>query len=132
MLRHRHLTAYLMGTVEFGGAGPDEAALVTVPPYHIAGLANLLSNLYAGRRIVYLEAFDPAGWLDTVRDEGITHAMVVPDHAGPVVAHLGRDGGAEVPTLRTLSYGGARMPLAGARAAPSSCSPRSASSTPTG
>ncbi|HMD46261.1 MAG TPA: class I adenylate-forming enzyme family protein, partial [Acidimicrobiales bacterium] len=54
VLRHRHLTAYVFGTVEFAGAGEDEAALVTVPPYHIAGMANLLSNLYAGRRIVYL------------------------------------------------------------------------------
>ena len=110
VLRHRHLAAYLMGTVEFGGAGPEEAALVSVPPYHVAGLANLLSNLYGGRRIVYLESFDPAGWLQTVRDEGITNAMVVPAMLARLVEHLGPDGGAEVPTLRTLSYGGARMP----------------------
>ena len=50
VLRHRHLMSYLLGTVEFGGAADDEAALVTVPPYHIAGVANLLSNVYAGRR----------------------------------------------------------------------------------
>ena len=37
LLRHRHLTAYVIGTVEFAGAEPDQAALVTVPPYHIAG-----------------------------------------------------------------------------------------------
>ena len=45
VLRHRHLTSYVIGTVEFGGAGPDDAVLVSVPPYHVAGLANLLSNL---------------------------------------------------------------------------------------
>ena len=56
VLRHRHLTSYVIGTVEFAGAGPDEAVLVSVPPYHVAGLANLLSNLYLGRRIVYLAA----------------------------------------------------------------------------
>ena len=110
LLRHRHLTAYVIGTVEFAGAEPDQAALVTVPPYHIAGMANLLSNIYAGRRIVYLDAFDPQVWLDTVRGEGVTQAMVVPTMLARVVAHL--DGApAAVPTLRTLSYGGARMPL---------------------
>ncbi len=110
LLRHRHLTAYVIGTVEFAGADPDDAALVTVPPYHIAGMANLLSNVYAGRRIVYLDAFDAEVWLDTVRREGVTQAMVVPTMLARVVAHL--DGAqAEVPTLRTLSYGGARMPL---------------------
>jgi len=51
VLRHRHLTSYVIGTVEFGGAGPEDAVLVSVPPYHVAGLANLLSNLYLGRRL---------------------------------------------------------------------------------
>jgi acyl-CoA synthetase (AMP-forming)/AMP-acid ligase II len=63
VLRHRHLTAYVIGTIEFAGAGPDEAVLVSVPPYHVAGLANLLSNLYLGRRIVYLAQFDAAAWV---------------------------------------------------------------------
>src|SRR5215218_2594514 len=50
LLRHRHLMAYLLGTVDFGGAGEEEAVLVSVPPYHVAGVANMLSNLFAGRR----------------------------------------------------------------------------------
>jgi acyl-CoA synthetase (AMP-forming)/AMP-acid ligase II len=109
VLRHRHLAAYVVGTVEFGAAGPDDAALVSVPPYHVAGLANLLSNLYLGRRIVYLAQFDAAGWVDTVRQEGITHAMVVPT----MLARIGDvldAGGAGVPRLRTITYGGARTP----------------------
>ena len=110
LLRHRHLTAYVIGTVEFAGAEPDQAALVTVPPYHIAGLANLLSNMYSGRRIVYLESFDAQVWLDTLRNERITQAMVVPTMLARVVQHL--DGSpADAPMLATLSYGGARMPL---------------------
>jgi acyl-CoA synthetase (AMP-forming)/AMP-acid ligase II len=110
LLRHRHLTAYVIGTVEFAAAEDDQAALVTVPPYHIAGLANLLSNLYAGRRIVYLDAFDAGVWLDTIRAKGVTQAMVVPTMLARVVAHL--DGSpADLPTLRSLSYGGSRMPL---------------------
>jgi acyl-CoA synthetase (AMP-forming)/AMP-acid ligase II len=108
LLRHRHLMAYLLGSVEFGGAHHDDAVLVAVPPYHVAGVANMLSNLFAGRRLVYMSTFDPAGWLETVRRERITHAMVVPTMLSRIVGTVDGDN-AETPTLRSLSYGGARM-----------------------
>ena len=44
VLRHRHLTSYVLSTVEFMAAGDDEATLVSVPPYHIAGMAAILSS----------------------------------------------------------------------------------------
>jgi acyl-CoA synthetase (AMP-forming)/AMP-acid ligase II len=109
VLRHRHLLAYVLNTVEFGSAAEEDAALVAVPPYHVAGLANLLTSLYAGRRVVYLATFDAGGWLETVRRERITHAMLVPTMLARIVAQVpGDDAG--TPTLRSLAYGGARMP----------------------
>jgi acyl-CoA synthetase (AMP-forming)/AMP-acid ligase II len=108
LLRHRHLMAYLLGSVEFGGAEEEEAVLVAVPPYHIAGMANMLSNTFAGRRLVYLRAFDPSVWLDTVRRQRITHAMVVPTMLARIVDSLNGELAA-VPTLRSLSYGGAKI-----------------------
>ena len=108
LLRHRHLMAYLLGSVEFGSAAETDAVLVSVPPYHIAGVANLLSNLFAGRRLVYLRAFDASVWLDTVRSEAVTHAMVVPTMLARVVDVL--DGAsANTPSLRSMSYGGAKV-----------------------
>jgi acyl-CoA synthetase (AMP-forming)/AMP-acid ligase II len=109
VLRHRHLTSYVIGTVEFAAAGTDEAVLVSVPPYHVAGLANLLSNLYLGRRIVYLAQFDAAAWVEAVRREGITNAMVVPTMLARICEELDAAGSA-LPSLRALSYGGARTP----------------------
>ncbi len=109
LLRHRHLLAYVWNTVDFGSAGEDEAALVAVPPYHVAGLANLLTNLYAGRRLVYLTAFDAREWLAAVRRERVTQALLVPTMLARVIAEV-RDGDARTPTLRSLAYGGARMP----------------------
>lgn len=109
ILRHRHLFAYLLNTQEFAAADESDAMLVSVPPYHIAGLTNLLSNLYSGRRVVYLSSFDPSDWLDAVRRERITHAMLVPTMLARIVGEVsGED--ADAPTLRSLAYGGARMP----------------------
>ena len=110
LLRHRHLLAYVWNTVEFGSAQEGDAGLVAVPPYHVAGLANLLTNLYAGRRLVYMPAFDAAEWLRCVRREGVTHALLVPTMLARVVAEV-PSGDAGTPTLRSLAYGGARMPL---------------------
>jgi len=108
LLRHRHLMAYLLGSVEFGSADELEAVLVSVPPYHVAGIANMLSNLFSGRRLVYLQSFSAEVWLETVQREAITHAMVVPTMLARVVDEL--DGElVEHSTLRTLSYGGAKI-----------------------
>ena len=110
VLRHRHLASYVLGTVEFGSAAADEATLVSVPPYHIAAVANLLTNLYAGRRIIYLPSFSADGWLATVRAENITHAMVVPTMLARIVDELETTGGTAPSSLRSLSYGGSKMP----------------------
>ncbi|WP_435219061.1 class I adenylate-forming enzyme family protein [Streptomyces sp. bgisy034] len=109
VLRHSHVSSYVLSTVEFAGAHAAEAALVSVPPYHVAGVSNTVSNLYAGRRVVHLPSFDPGRWLSVARDEGITHALVVPTMLARIVEHLGDDP-AGVPALTSLAYGGAPMP----------------------
>jgi acyl-CoA synthetase (AMP-forming)/AMP-acid ligase II len=110
VLRHRHLASYILGSVECLGADETEAQLVAVPPYHVAGVTAVLSCLYSGRRIVYLPAFDAEAWLTTVTSESITQAMVVPTMLGRVL-RLMEDHGTSCPSLRHVSYGGARMPL---------------------
>jgi fatty-acyl-CoA synthase len=109
LLRHRHLTAYVLDTVEFMSAGEDEAALVSVPPYHVAGVSAALTSVFAGRRIVYLPGFSPGGWVATVRDEKVTHAMVVPTMLARVLTELEQQD-ERLPSLCHLAYGGGRMP----------------------
>ena len=112
VLRHRHLVSYILGSVEFMGAGEDEAALVSVPPYHVAGIAAILSNVYAGRRVVQLPTFEPGAWVGLVRSESVTSAMVVPTMLTRIVDYLAAEepDGPGLPTLRSLSYGGGKMP----------------------
>jgi acyl-CoA synthetase (AMP-forming)/AMP-acid ligase II len=109
ILRHRHLVSYILGSVEFLGCDPSEAQLISVPPYHIAGISSVLSSLFAGRRIVYLRAFDPEDWVRTGQDEHVTHAMVVPTMLGRILPVL-EAGPGRLSTLRHLAYGGGRMP----------------------
>lgn len=109
-LTHANLTSYVMGTVEFASAEPDDAVLICVPPYHIAGVGAALSNVYAGRRMVYLCQFDPGRWVELVRDEEITNATVVPTMLERIVAEL-ESRHRELPSLRTLAYGGSKVTL---------------------
>jgi fatty-acyl-CoA synthase len=111
VLRHKHLASYIITTVEFMGAEEDEAALVSVPPYHVAGASAVLSSVYAGRRVVYLSAFTPETWVATAAEEAVTQAMVVPTMLGRILDIL-EQSGERLPRLRHLSYGGGKMPVA--------------------
>jgi acyl-CoA synthetase (AMP-forming)/AMP-acid ligase II len=110
ILRHGNLLSYILGTVEFGAASPDEAALVSVPPYHIAGIAALLSSIYAMRRILLLPAFEVDDWLALAAAERATNAFLVPTMLARIITRL--DGGppADLSALRAMAYGGGRMP----------------------
>ena len=110
ILRHRNLTSYVISTVEFLGSEDGEAALVSVPPYHIAGVSAILTGVYSGRRILHLDAFTPEAWVATAAAEGITHAMVVPTMLGRILDVL-ETTGETLPEMRAISYGGGRMPL---------------------
>jgi fatty-acyl-CoA synthase len=110
VLRHRNLASYVISTVEFAGADESEAAIVSVPPYHIAGISSVLSATYSGRRVVHVEAFEPRTWVDVVRSERVTHAMVVPTMLNRILDVVADDAGG-LPSLRALSYGGGPMPV---------------------
>lgn len=109
-LTHGNLTSYVTGTVEFDSAAPGDAALICVPPYHIAGVSAALSNLYAGRKMVYLTSFDPEKWVNLVDNEAVTAATVVPTMLARIVGVL-EGGDSTLPTLRTLAYGGSKVAL---------------------
>lgn len=109
VLRHGNLASYIISTVEFMGAGHEEAALVSVPPYHIAGISAVLSGTYSGRRIVYLQNFTAKEWVAKALEQRVTHAMVVPTMLDRILDEMERSG-TDLPSLRALSYGGGRMP----------------------
>ena len=111
ILRHENLMSYIVGTVEFGAAAEDDAIVVTVPPYHIAGISSVLSSTYACRRMVQLEGFDAKAWLDACRREKVSNAFLVPTMLSRIIDQLAA-GDAAPPALKAIAYGGGKMPLA--------------------
>lgn len=111
ILRHANLVSYILGTVEFGSAPEADAALVSVPPYHIAGIAALLSSIYALRRILLLPAFDPATWLDLAAAERASNAFVVPTMLSRIIEAMDKGHRPDLSALRAIAYGGGKMPL---------------------
>ena len=110
LLKHSNLLSYILGTVEFGAAATDEAALVSVPPYHIAGVTALLSSIYSMRRILLLPAFHPANWLALAAAERASNAFVVPTMLSRIIACMEAGASADLSALRAIAYGGGRMP----------------------
>jgi acyl-CoA synthetase (AMP-forming)/AMP-acid ligase II len=109
-LSHSNLTSYITGTVEFGSADAGDAALICVPPYHIAGVNAAMSNLYAGRKVVYLPHFDAKEWVRLAIAERVTNATVVPTMLDRIVTALEQEP-TELPALRYLAYGGSKVGL---------------------
>ena len=111
VLRQKHLVSYILGAVEFMSADEAETALVCVPPYHVAGIAAVLSSVYSGRRVVQLPHFTPEAWIDLARAERVTTAFVVPTMLHRIVDALQGESSANMPHLESLSFGGGKMPL---------------------
>ncbi len=111
ILRHANLAAYILGTIEFSSAAEEDAALISVPPYHIAGISSILSSIYSMRRIVMLPSFTPEAWLSLATSEGVTNAFVVPTMLSRLIDTIDAGRVANLSALRALAYGGGKMPL---------------------
>ena len=113
VLRHKHLVSYILSSVEFASASEEEASLVCVPPYHIAGIAAVMSSVYSGRHVIQLPNFTAQAWVQLARQHKVSSAFVVPTMLARIVEHLEAEGSetADMPNLKSLAYGGGKMPL---------------------
>ena len=86
------MVSYILGSVEFAGADDSDAALVCVPPYHIAGIAAIMSSVYSGRHVVQLPNFTAEAWIELARKHSISTAFVVPTMLARIVECLEGEG----------------------------------------
>ena len=110
MLTYGDFTNYVVGTVEMADGSDRGTSLLCAPLYHIAGTANIMTAIWAGRKIVVLKQFEPKEWLEAVHKEKITHAFVVPTMLKQLIDHP-EFSKYDMSSLQNLSYGGAPMPF---------------------
>ena len=113
ILRNEHLVSYILGSVEFMSADETDATLVSVPPYHIAGISAIISSIYACRRIVQLANFSADEWISLCLGERVTNAFVVPTMLSRIIdrietSNLDAD---SFNHLSSVAYGGGKMPI---------------------
>jgi fatty-acyl-CoA synthase len=104
------LVTYVMASTP--ACPPDtgsESTLLTMPLYHVAGLVGLLRSVFAGRRVVLLEQFKEATWLEAVSHGDITHAFVVPTMLARII-EAPEFAASDLSSLRVVTYGGGPMP----------------------
>lgn len=90
------------------GFGADCRALTTTALYSNGTWLMMLPVLFAGGTVVAMPAFSPAGFLDAVAAERITHSFMVPAQFIAVLAEPGLDG-ADLSTLRALLSAGSPL-----------------------
>jgi acyl-CoA synthetase (AMP-forming)/AMP-acid ligase II len=110
MLTYGDFTNYVVGTVEMADGSDRGISLLCAPLYHIAGTANIMTAIWAGRKIVILRQFDPKEWLEAVEQEKVTHAFVVPTMMKQLIDHPEFEK-FDLSSLQNVSYGGAPMPF---------------------
>ncbi|MDP4003820.1 class I adenylate-forming enzyme family protein [Methylobacterium sp. NEAU K] len=92
-------------------SAPQRASLLVIPLFHVTGChASLGSALYGGHRLVMMHRWDAREALDLIEAEGCTGAGGVPTIAWQL-ASAAREAGRTLPSLETVTYGGA--PAAG-------------------
>tara|TARA_X000000950_G_scaffold188250_1_gene227629 strand:- start:59 stop:1531 length:1473 start_codon:yes stop_codon:yes gene_type:complete len=111
ILRHDNLMAYILGTIEFMSAEESQSTLVSVPPYHIAGISAILSSVYAGRRMVQLPNFSPEAWLKLAKQENVSQAFLVPTMLQRIIEYTASNNETlDLPAMQAIAYGGGKMP----------------------
>jgi acyl-CoA synthetase (AMP-forming)/AMP-acid ligase II len=110
MLSFHDFTAYVTANVEMADGTDRGTFLVCAPFYHIAGTTAMMTNLWAGRKMVVMPQFEPRSWLELVGQERVTHAFVVPTMMKQVLDDPSF-AKSDLSSLTNLAYGGAPMPL---------------------
>ena len=110
MLTYGDFVAYVCGHTDLADGTSRGAALLCVPLYHIAGVTSMLTSVFTGRRLVMLRQFEAAEWLETVQQERITHAFLVPTMLKRILDHPAFRAEA-CSSLEILAYGASPMPV---------------------
>jgi len=111
MLSHRNLTYNVLQAAPFMQIDTDDVFLHAAPMFHLADGFFLMLGTTMGVTHVIVPAFEPSLALQTIQDEKIVTALLVPTMINMVVNHpeISRY---DLSRLRRLVYGASPMPEA--------------------
>ena len=109
-LRHSGFVSYVLESVEPANPDVEERNLLSVPLYHIAGIQAMLAAVYGGRTLVLMRQFEVKEWMETVQQERVTRAMLVPTMLKWVVENP-EFKEYDLKSLKVITYGAAPMPF---------------------
>jgi len=109
-MTHNSYGIYVLDNVDPASPDVEEKNILTVPLYHVAGFQALLAAVYGGRTVVMMRQFEVDQWMDTVQNEKVNRAMLVPTMLKRVIDHPSFDD-YDLSTLRVITYGAAPMPF---------------------
>ena len=90
--------------------GLTPTTLTAVPLFHVSGLhAQLLNSLRNGRRLVFVNRWDPAQAIEVIQAERITQFNGAPSMVMQLLSQPGFDDPAQTGTLMGLGFGGAGL-----------------------
>jgi acyl-CoA synthetase (AMP-forming)/AMP-acid ligase II len=78
MLTNTSLTGHAVASAGMTEMSTDSVAMVAMPLFHVGGSAYALVVLFHGARIVVIREIEPVSLVDTIVEQRITHAFLVP------------------------------------------------------
>lgn len=109
-LRHSGFVSYVLGNVDPVDMETSEKNILTMPLYHVAGMQSMLAAIYGGRTLVLMRQFEINEWFNTIQNEHINRAMLVPTMLKYVVDHPDF-ASFDLSSLKVITYGAAPMPF---------------------
>lgn len=106
---HRSILTAVWGSVEGRCVQPGGVYLLPFPMCHIAGYNMLVQHAVAAT-VVLCAQFRPEGFTQLVRTHGVTSCSLAPTMLHSLLGHLERTG-TDLPSLNSIAYGSAAMPL---------------------
>lgn len=110
LLSHNSFTIYVLENVNPPDPLSQEAILLAIPLYHVAGIQSIMSSVYAGRTLVLLRQFEAKSWLEAADSERATHSVLVPTMLKQIIDHPDF-AQYDLSNLRQITYGAAPMPF---------------------
>lgn len=108
MLSHANQVTNTLQTRMAFNMDKDSIYLNVAPMFHAANMIGMLNATMAASRHVFIPAFTPAGVLEIVQKERVSHAIMVPTMVNMMFHHPTIDD-FDLSSIQTVLYGGSPM-----------------------